>query len=87
MLDIAEEKFIKGKLDIEEFNFDTVRVKKGFLIPFILVVSTLVCQFGMNNYQNLASNLILIFLIGYTICAMNPLIDTFIVKFGWTEEN
>ncbi|CDW82084.1 sugar transporter family protein [Stylonychia lemnae] len=70
MLDNIETKqFLTNQLETEKFNLESVRVKKGFIIPYIIVVTLLVSQFG------------------YTIGVINPLIDTLIVKFGWTEDN
>eukprot|EP00347_Sterkiella_histriomuscorum_P013652 403363893 len=50
MLDnIDTKQFLSNKLETEKFNIETVRVKKGFLIPFIIVITILVSQFGIQE--------------------------------------
>lgn len=46
---VDKEQLLKphSHLEVEHFSIDTVRVNKGFLVPFLVTVTMLTSQFGM----------------------------------------
>ena len=70
--------FLTQSLETDYFNIEAVRIKKGFVVAFLVCIALLTTQFGKKEALRD---------IGLSIMLINPNIDTFIVKFGWSDSN